>query len=246
MEKARREAGFFVWCFLLNFVKNSNNMKVSSLFLPIVLIPGLANAASPSLKERLLEIIGHDKIGVAIVYDNGTEMALDGNRRFPMMSLAKFHQAIALASELGYPAIFTDTVKISPADLLPGTWSPLRARYPEGVDIPMPNLLNYTLNMSDNNGADVLFNYRLSPQQVDSIVKARYGVHDFAVTATEAQMHADHSLAATNYTTPLGAARLFQQFFHHRHHLGGRCGQSRDVHAHVIRQEPDIGRYPRG
>ncbi|MDE6134311.1 MAG: class A beta-lactamase-related serine hydrolase [Muribaculaceae bacterium] len=178
-------------------------------FIPLL----VAGQPRQRLASDLHRIIGQDKIGVAVIFDDGDTLALDGHERFPMMSVAKFHQAVALGRKIGYPAIMSDTVRLSASDLPGGTWSPLRARFPEGVTLVIPELLYQSLAMSDNNACDYIFNHMASPSEVDSIIRSTTPARDFAVCDTEAGMHADPSLAERNYSTPIDAASLFHHFF---------------------------------
>ena len=99
-------------------------------------------------------------------------------------------------------------------DLRRDTWSPMRAAADEvPFDISPVGLLDYSLNMSDNNAADILFDRLLAPAKVDSIVRNDYGAQKFAIGATEAMMHADTSTSRLNRATALDAAKFIYRFF---------------------------------
>lgn len=189
-------------------------MKVRILILSLLtLMAATASGSKQRLAEDILRIIGDDRVGVAVIFSDGDTMAMDGNRKFELQSVVKFHQAVALARKIGYPAIMTDSVEVTASDLRVDTWSPLRAAYPEGLTLTLPNLLYQSLVMSDNNAADIIFDRYISAWEVDSIIRSSGDYGDFAVSATEADMHADPSRSVENYSTPLAAARLVDSFF---------------------------------
>ena len=73
----------------------------------------------------------------------------------------KYHQALAVAHYLDKHHLpLSTSVFIRKEDLRPDTYSPLRDRYPEGnISLPISELLTYTLQLSDNNACDILFDY---------------------------------------------------------------------------------------
>ena len=188
------------------------NMRLL-LFSLLTLAATAASASRPRLAEDIMRIIGDDHIGVAVIFSDGDTLALDGNTPFELQSVAKFHQAVALANKIGYPAIMIDSVTVTPADLLPNTWSPLRAAYPQGLTLTLPNLLYQSLVMSDNNAADIIFDRYVSPSETDSILHALGSFGSYGIAVTEAQMHDNPALSALNYSTPLATARLMDHFF---------------------------------
>lgn len=78
-----------------------------------------------------------------------------------MMSVFKFHQALAVADFLDRNGLPLSTpLPIWESDLLPDTYSPLRDAYPQGgIEMSIGELLVYTLQLSDNNACDLLFRY---------------------------------------------------------------------------------------
>ncbi len=73
-------------------------------------------------------------------------------------------------------------------------------------------MLEYTLKLSDNNACDILFKLTSGPQATDSCIRS-IGITDFAITATEDDMHRDISKSYDNCTSPLSAASLINDLF---------------------------------
>ncbi len=175
-------------------------------------------AAAPASEERDLKtqireiIAGADaRVGVAVIADGDT-LTVNGSPDYPLMSVMKLHQAVAVArilEERGLP--LTTTVHIYVQDLKAGTWSPLRdARPGGGFDMSVAELLRYTLQQSDNNACDILFDRFAAPEHVDSIIRSM-GFRDFRIAATEDEMHRDLKKCRENVSSPLSAADLMDR-----------------------------------
>lgn len=183
------------------------------LLLALVLTAAAPASAEGNLKTQLQKIIaGADaRVGVAVIADGDT-LTVNGSPDYPLMSVMKLHQAVAVArilEERGLP--LTTTVHIYVQDLKAGTWSPLRdARPGGGFDMSVAELLRYTLQQSDNNACDILFDRFAAPEHVDSIIRSM-GFRDFRIAATEDEMHRDLKKCRENVSSPLSAADLMDR-----------------------------------
>ena len=175
-------------------------------------------AAAPASEERDLKtqireiIAGADaRVGVAVIADGDT-LTVNGSPDYPLMSVMKLHQAVAVAGILeGRGLPLTTAVHIYVQDLKAGTWSPLRdARPGGGFDMSVAELLRYTLQQSDNNACDILFDRFAAPEHVDSIIRSM-GFRDFRIAATEDEMHRDLKKCRENVSSPLSAADLMDR-----------------------------------
>lgn len=183
------------------------------LLLALVLTAAAPASAEGNLKTQLQKIIaGADaRVGVAVIADGDT-LTVNGSPDYPLMSVMKLHQAVAVArilEERGLP--LTTTVHIYVQDLKAGTWSPLRdARPGGGFDMSVAELLRYTLQQSDNNACDILFDRFAAPEHVDSIIRSM-GFRDFRIAATEDEMHRDLKKCRENVSSPQSAADLMDR-----------------------------------
>ena len=183
------------------------------LLLALVLTAAAPASAEGNLKTQLQKIIaGADaRVGVAVIADGDT-LTVNGSPDYPLMSVMKLHQAVAVArilEERGLP--LTTAVHIYVQDLKAGTWSPLRdARPGGGFDMSVAELLRYTLQQSDNNACDILFDRFAAPEHVDSIIRSM-GFRDFRIAATEDEMHRDLKKCRENVSSPLSAADLMDR-----------------------------------
>lgn len=200
-------------------------MKSIAYFLLCAGLALSAACARTSTQERPLEGLEAEiesiaaeypgQIGVALITDGGDTLTAGNNDAYPLMSVVKLHQAIALSRKLGSEGGSLDSTVIIPrAQLNPDTWSPMLADYPaDSIAISLRRLLDYALTLSDNNASDYLFAHLQSPAQTDSAIAAIIPREGFGIAVSEAQMFADHSLAARNHTSPLSAAMLMNRLF---------------------------------
>lgn len=170
--------------------------------------------ANHPLREQIRQITENADahVGVALIIDGKDTLTVNNNERYPLMSVMKYHQALAVADYLGKHRLPLSTpVPIRKEDLRPNTYSPLRDRYPEGnISLPVSKLLVYTLQQSDNNACDILFDYIGGTAYVNQYIR-HIGGESFAITATEDDMHHDLTRCYENWSTPLAVARLMDR-----------------------------------
>lgn len=167
--------------------------------------------------ETALKTYVQDKdarIGIAVII-NGTDIvSVNGMRDFPMLSVYKFPQALAVADYcLRHDISLTDSIRIAADQLRPDTWSPMRDRFGrKDISLPLSELLAYSVGQSDNNACDILFQLIGGPHVTDSLMK-KLGYDEIHILNTEADMHKDPYLCYANRATPLQIASLFERFY---------------------------------
>ena len=181
----------------------------------LCLVPTLLFARQTQLETQLKEAIKGKKaeIGIAVIIDGKDTVTVNNDIHYPLMSVFKFHQALALADYMGKQKQSLGTrLPIKKSDLKPDTYSPLRDKYPQGgIEMSIADLLRYTLQQSDNNACDILFNYQGGPDAVNKYIHS-LGIRECAIVGTETAMHEDLNLCYENWTTPLAAAELVEIF----------------------------------
>lgn len=189
----------------------------------LFLLLGLLCAASPdassseisSLELQLQEYVSDKdaRIGIAVIIDGCDTVGVNATRDFPMLSVYKFPQALAVVDYCRKNNILlTDSIDIQAGEIKENTWSPMRDRYGVGyISLPIAELLDFTLTMSDNNACDVLFRMTGGPHVTDSLMK-QIGFPGITVASTEDEMHRDIYLCYLNRSTPIDMARLFDKF----------------------------------
>lgn len=191
-----------------------NLMKRYFFFFLLNFLGGLGLCAQ-DLKQSILHYLTDKQaeVGVAVIFNGTDTLTVNNDNRYPLMSVVKFHQALAVADTLTALSETVDhKVLVTPEDLKPNTYSPMRDRYPQGnVTLPLRTLLEYTLQQSDNNACDLLFRLYGGPQATDRYIRS-LGLTDFAVQVTEDDMHRDTQTCYDNWSTPLEAVRLLEVF----------------------------------
>lgn len=188
-----------------------------ALVIALICAASCSSAGKSALEMRLEAAISGfpGEVGIAVISGADT-ISINGDGRFPMFSVVKFHQALAVCDTLRSNAFSRPfTVTVTAEDLKPETWSPMRQRFPNGGTFTLEQLLEYSLVESDNNACDILFARYASPARVESYIHST-GISDCGIVWTEEQQHTDERRCFDNWTTPLAAARLLGVFYDER------------------------------
>lgn len=177
---------------------------------------GVSSDYKAELKKELTAIADSAKgdVGIALIYDGDT-LTVNNDAIYPMMSVFKLHQAVALCRMFEENGTSLDSVMtLRRSELDPDTWSPmLKDHTGEEISLPMRRLLEYTLIESDNNASNEMFVRLMPPAACDSVIAGIIPRGSFEIRFNEAEMQADHSQAYSNRTSPLGAAILIDRVF---------------------------------
>ncbi len=168
------------------------------------------------LRASIVQLIesADAKVGVGVMHlETGDTLSINGSRHFPMQSVYKFHQALAVLHEVDEGRLSLETkVLIDKNDYIPNTWSPIATKYPGGnVQLSIKDLISYTVASSDNNGCDVLFQQLGGPAEVNAYI-SKIGIDDIAIKNTEREMHEMWDAQFANWTTPRAMAKLLAMF----------------------------------
>ncbi len=170
-----------------------------------------------SLRHKIEQIIKpkFSVTGVAI-YDleNGDTLTINDKHHFPMQSVYKFHLALAVLRQVDKGKLsLNQMIKIKKSDLHKNTYSPLADKYPDGnVELPLSDILFYSVSKSDNNACDILFRILGGTQKVEDYIH-KLGIKDISIKATEEEMHKEWNVQYTNWTTPFAAVNLLAKFY---------------------------------
>ena len=195
------------------------NMIYKKLTLLAVLLISTTwtNAQSHETLRREIETIISTKkatVGLSIMGDNGKDtLSINGNSRFPMQSVFKFHIALAVLSQIEQGKFSIDQIiKIEEHQMLPGLYSPLREKYPKGVSLKISEILEYTVSLSDNVGCDVLLKLIGGPQAVENFITEKR-FKDFSVKINEEVMQSNWDLQFKNWSSPKTSTQILAYFY---------------------------------
>ena len=195
----------------------------TKLFLISILFLGLVNitlAQKGSLKQKIEQIIQSKRadVGVAIYgFEKNDTLSINGNTHFPMQSVYKLHLAFAVLNSVDKGKLkLNQKIWVSKSDLLHDTWSPLREKYPNGnIELPLKEILTYTVSQSDNVGCDLLFRLIGGTSEVNRYIHS-IGIQNIAIMATEQEMSRDWNVQFTNWTTPIASLQLLKMVDEHK------------------------------
>ncbi|HCA05757.1 class A beta-lactamase, subclass A2 [Chryseobacterium sp.] len=168
------------------------------------------------LRKELKQIISakNATVGISIksIEDKDT-LSINGHLNAPMMSVFKFHIALATLNLVDKGKIsLAQKVFIKKEDLQQDTWSPIKDEYPNGnMYLTIDQLLRYTVSHSDNNGCDILLKLIGGPETVQKFIN-RQGIKDFVIKVNEEEMRIWKNLYI-NTTTPLATTDLLEKFY---------------------------------
>ena len=177
---------------------------------------------STTLQQQVQAIVSGKNalVGVEIVGPDGKAIvSLNSEQHYPMQSVFKFHIALVVLSEIDKGKLALDQpIKIQKEELLPGLYSPLREKYPNGGTLPLSKILSYTVSLSDNVGCDVLLRLVGGPNVVEDYFKKNIG-HAISIKLNEEQQQGNWDLQFQNWTTPQAANETLASFYYNKPQL---------------------------
>lgn len=155
------------------------------------------------------------EVGVAVITSNADTITVNNDVVYPMMSVFKLHQALAICNRFDQEGFSLDTLlTIRKEELDANTWSPMLKEHPEDIfKLSVKDLLRYTLTQSDNNASNILFERLVNVSETDSFIATLIPRSSFQIAYAESEMAVEHVKAYSNYTSPLGAALLMNRLF---------------------------------
>ena len=167
------------------------------------------------LRKELNQIIStkNATVGVSLKgIESKDTLSINGNMRMPMMSVFKFHIALAVLKEVDKGKLaLKQKIFIKKEDLKEDTWSPIREEFPKGnMNLTLDQLLRYTVSHSDNNGCDILLKLIGGTETVQKFIN-KNGTKDFTIKMNEDQMRTWENLYI-NTTTPIATTELLEKF----------------------------------
>lgn len=157
------------------------------------------------LRSQLLKLLDSKdaRVGLALQRVGSDDtLSINGDARFPLQSVFKFHIAVVVLHDVDNGRLDLDqAITISENDLLPGLYSPIQDRYPDGVTLKLREILAYTVGLSDNVGCDVLLRLIGGPERVQCHFRER-GYANMAIAFNEEVMQSDWNHQFRNWITP--------------------------------------------
>lgn len=176
--------------------------------------PSSALARRPGLRKQIEQISrsARGRVGAAVMLlETGEMVAFNGDRHFPMQSVYKLPIGMAVLQGVDARALSLDEkVRVEESDLVPAAMhSPVRDKFPKGVELSVRELLRYTLIESDGTTSDVLLRRAGGPARVNNYLRG-LGVEGVVVATTEKEMAGGELVQYRNWATPLAMLKLLR------------------------------------
>src|SRR5215813_8851891 len=121
------------------------------IFAVLILCCGSAFPQTKSLnglREQIEQIsqTARGRVGVVVMLlETGASVSLNGTQHFPMQSVYKFPIAMAVLHQVDAGKLkLEQSVSVEKSDLVPARLhSPIRDKYPQGVNLSLKELLRY-------------------------------------------------------------------------------------------------------
>jgi beta-lactamase class A len=184
----------------------------------LLLIPALILSQKYNLDSQISKITKgkNATVGVSVL---GIDFPLSYNnanvdKKLPMQSVFKFHIAMAVLDLVDKGKLSLDQkIFIKKSELLPNTWSPIREKNPEGnFEMPISELIQYTVAQSDNVGCDVLLRLIGGTQVVQKYMDSK-GAKNFRIVYNEETMQSAWKNQYENYLTMRSSSKILKNFF---------------------------------
>lgn len=190
-------------------------MKKTAFF--FLLISAFTFVQNSLLEQKINSVLKNKKatVGISVLgFENGFTYNKNADKKLPMQSVFKFHIAAAVLNAVDKGKLSLDQrIKLDQSNLLENTWSPLRDQYPGGnVEIPLSEVIEYTVAKSDNNGCDILLKLLGGTQAVQKFMDSK-GVKGCQIKYNEEAMHKDWNVQYENYSTTKSAVDVLKKFY---------------------------------
>jgi beta-lactamase class A/beta-lactamase class A VEB len=193
---------------------------VTSLFLLLITSPAYAQPKDSLLKKiQQIVAVKNAVVGVSVIGNNKDTITLNGERHYPLQSVFKFHIALAVLSQVDKGKLsLSQKIKIEKKDLLPGLYSPIRDKYPNGTTMTLTEILEYTVSQSDNVGCDLLLRLLGGPAAVENYF-AKNNFKNIAIKINEETQQGNWDLQFQNWTTPQAANEVLAAYYYNKSKL---------------------------
>lgn len=182
-------------------------MKVSAQLTP-------AQSNTRLFQERLKNLdvsAAQGKVGIGVLdLNSGQSWFLNGKQRFPMQSVYKLPSAIAVLKQVDEGKIsLKQLVTIMRQDFAPGSSPMIKEFKGDRVQIPLRNVLESSVGISDNTAADALVRLLGGPQQVNAIL-GKLQIRNIRVDRLEQQMQPE-SVGLKNFQPELADEQKYNE-----------------------------------
>lgn len=188
------------------------NRYITSALLAFFVLSANAQAL---LQQQITDIAKAAKGIVAVTalnIETRDSLSYNGDAQMVMQSVMKFPIALAVMQQVERGKFRLDQIiKIQKRDLHHAN-GPLFEKHPNGVNMPLSQLLSYMVSLSDNNACDILLDKLGGVKPVMDYLGS-IGVKGIVIDASEADMAAAWEVQYTNWCKPAAMVHLLDVFY---------------------------------
>lgn len=151
-------------------------------------------------------------VGVAVsLIDSDEVVVLNAQQHFPMQSVYKLPIGMAVLQQIDQGKLKLDQqVSVKPVEYVRlGMHSPIRDKYPRGVELPLSEILRLAVSESDGTASDVLIRVAGGATAVMTYLR-ELGIDGIMVLDTEKEIGKSVEVQYRNWATPAGALALMR------------------------------------
>ena len=133
------------------------------------------------LENRIDSLLNGKKatVGIAVWTDKGDMLRYNDHVHFPLLSVFKFHVALAVLDKMDKQSISLDSiVSIKASQMLPYLQPPAEEASDQDFTITLRELMQYSISQSDNNACDILIEYAGGIKHINDYIR-RLGIDSF-------------------------------------------------------------------
>jgi beta-lactamase class A len=176
--------------------------------------------AQRNLREQMekISLDAQGKVGASVMLlETNESVSFNGDQKFPMQSVYKFPIGMCVLNQVDKGALKLDQkVRVGKSDLVPPkAGSPIRDKYPNGVELSLRELLRYMMIESDGTASDVLLHLVGGAGRVNAYLQD-LGISEIVVATTEREMTTGEEVQYRNWATPDAAVALLRAFYEGR------------------------------
>jgi beta-lactamase class A len=171
-------------------------------------------SAPVDLENQINEIAetakGH--VGVfAVLIETNESVSLNPKEHFPMQSVYKLPICMAVLQQVDAGKLKLDQkVRVGKSDFIgPNAHSPVRDRFPDGVELTVSELIRFAIAESDGTASDVLMRLAGGPAAVQAYLTS-LNIKDIIILNSETELSQKPGIQYDNWATPEAAVALLR------------------------------------
>jgi beta-lactamase class A len=149
----------------------------------------------------------------ALLIETGESVAFNGKDKFPMQSVYKIPIALIMLQEIEKNKFsLDDIIKIDKSEYIPlAGHSPIRDKFPNGVNLTIFEILQYNVTESDGTACDVLIRLLGGVHKVQQRLR-KNGIENIAIATTEMVQAENDTIQYKNWSTPDAMNKLLEGY----------------------------------